>query len=135
MSNSSSSSSSRPCGTSSSSTDEEEEIENAGINSTSSSSGMLVLVDGEDDKLRPWDIICGRCGNAYHNIGNRRFRVTISLNLKRYMASKNRKDRSAIIQSIVDALLKDAGARFLKQDTNGHYGVMDVRLVRKKIQQ
>jgi len=98
------------------------------------SGGILVIVDGVVDKLRPWDIICGRCGNAYHNIGNRRFRVTISLNLKRYMATKNRKEKSAVIQSIVDALLEDAKARFLKQKTNGQYEVMDVRLVRQKIQ-
>ena len=110
-----------------------EEEEEAG-SSRSTSSGMLVLVDGMDDKLRPWDVICGRCGNAYHNIGNRRFRVTISLNLKTYMASKNRKDKSAVIQSIVDALLEEAGARFLKQNAIGQYEVMNVRHVRQKIQ-
>ena len=71
------------------------------------SSGKFVFVG-------PYDVVCGRNSTAFNNVGNRRFRVTISLNLQRYMAAKTRHERGEIILSVVKLLRDDLGARFLK---------------------
>ena len=94
--------------------------------------------DGErkETKLRPYDIICGRCSKAFNHVGNRRFRVTIGLNLRRYVESPTRREKSAVIQSVVDVLIREAGARFLKRSNNekGVYIVLDIKQVRQKVQ-
>eukprot|EP00980_Cylindrotheca_fusiformis_P012184 scaffold2959_cov64-Cylindrotheca_fusiformis.AAC.1 len=43
--------------------------------------------------IGPYDILCGRTSNAYNNIGNRRFRVTIRMFLQRYQDLGSRADR------------------------------------------
>jgi hypothetical protein len=68
--------------------------------------------------LGPYDIICGRCSTAFNNVGNRRFRATISLYLQRYKEAKSREDRGDAIMSVVRLLLDDIGARFLKKRGN-----------------
>jgi hypothetical protein len=89
----------------------------------------------DSDSLRPYDIICGRCRTAFNNVGNRRFRVTISLNLRRYMEAPTRREKSAVMQSVVDVLLRHAGARFLKKKKKRiDYLVLDAKQVRQKIQ-
>lgn len=91
------------------------------------------LVNGES--LRPWDIICGRCSTAFNNIGNRRFRVTISLNVVRYIDAPTRADKKLVITSIVDVLVNDAGARFLKRAKGGGFIEISKKEVRNKVQQ
>eukprot|EP00980_Cylindrotheca_fusiformis_P006891 scaffold1442_cov128-Cylindrotheca_fusiformis.AAC.12 len=79
--------------------------------------------------LRPYDILSGRCREARNNIGNRRFRVTIEMNLSAYQAAPTKTDRSVLIDSLVRMLRDDVGARFLKKEW-GHYvelGEMDAR--------
>jgi hypothetical protein len=66
----------------------------------------------------PYDILCGRTSTAFNNVGNRRFRVTISLNLQRYLQAKNRNDRIESIISVVRLLRDHIGARFLKRRGN-----------------
>jgi hypothetical protein len=63
----------------------------------------------------PYDIICGRCSTAFNNIGNRRFRFTINLNLQRYNDARCRRDKTEVIMSVVRLLREDIGARFLKK--------------------
>jgi len=65
----------------------------------------------------PYDIVCGRNSGAYNYIGNRRFRVTIEMNLQRYIDSPTREDKTNVIKSIVWMLHNDVGARFLKKET------------------
>jgi len=65
----------------------------------------------------PYDIVCGRNNGAYNYIGNRRFRVTIEMNLQRYIESPSREDRTNVIKSIVWMLREQVGARFLKKET------------------
>ena len=48
-------------------------------------------------------------------VGNRRFRVTISMNVPRYLNTKSRHEKSALIISIVRMLREEFGARFLKK--------------------
>lgn len=65
----------------------------------------------------PYDIVCGRNSGAYNYIGNRRFRVTIEMNLQRYIDSPTREDKTNVIKSIVWMLHEQVGARFLKKET------------------
>jgi hypothetical protein len=60
-----------------------------------------------------YDVLCGRHKLAFNNIGNRRFRVTISLSLERYLSSPRRQDKTQVVFSIVK-LIKENGGRFLK---------------------
>ena len=62
----------------------------------------------------PYDILCGRCKAAFNSVGNRRFRVTMSMNLPAYMKAKSKIERSVLVSSIVNHLIEDVGARFLK---------------------
>lgn len=64
--------------------------------------------------LTPYDVICGRHKAAFNNIGNRRFRITVSLNKMRYLKAKSRKEKSAVIQSIVD-LVNISDGKFLER--------------------
>jgi len=61
----------------------------------------------------PYDVMCGRHRLAFNNVGNRRFRVTVSLNVEQYIKAATRKDKSRIILSVVD-IVKSTGGRFIK---------------------
>lgn len=61
-----------------------------------------------------YDVLCGRHKAAFNNVGNRRFRVTVSLALDRYLQAKSRKDRSVVIASVA-ALVHSIGGRFLQR--------------------
>ena len=62
--------------------------------------------------LGPYDVICGRNKTAFNNVGNRRFRFTISLALPRFVNAKSRKDKSFVIDSI-KTLVHQNGGKFL----------------------
>lgn len=89
-------------------------------------------INGESS-LGPYDIICGRNNVAFHNVGNRRFRVTISLNLKRYMEAQTRAERTKVIQSVVD-VVKDCGARLIKKGKKEEFEEVDDKCLRQKVQ-
>lgn len=63
----------------------------------------------------PYDIVCGRNNGAFNYVGNRRFRVTIEMNFRRYVNSPTREDKTNVIKSIVTMLRDRVGARFLKK--------------------
>lgn len=86
----------------------------------------------DDAYIRPYDIICGRNSLAFNNIGNRRFRVTISLNLQRYNRAKTKQERTLVIRSIIDVLRLEAGARFLKRKGDVFVELSE-RQVRQKV--
>jgi hypothetical protein len=65
--------------------------------------------------FEPYDILCGRHKLAFNNIGNRRFRVTVSLFLDRYVAATTRVAKTQIVVEILE-LLYNIKARFLKHD-------------------
>jgi hypothetical protein len=60
-----------------------------------------------------FDVLCGRDKAAFNNIGNRRFRITVSLSLERYLNAPTRKDKSIVIKSVVTMVRKNGG-RFLQ---------------------
>jgi hypothetical protein len=67
----------------------------------------------DTEGLRPSDILCGRCKKSINHVGTRRFRVTINLNLQRYLDATFKQEKTALIVSIVHMLRKETGARFL----------------------
>jgi hypothetical protein len=85
------------------------------------------------EKIRPNDIICSRSSFAFNNKGNKRFRRAISKHVKRYNSVTSRKDRSAVIMSVLCELLDKNGARFLKQVDENIYEVLRETSSREKV--
>lgn len=69
------------------------------------------------DQIGMYDVLCGRDKAAFNNIGNRRFRVTVSLSLERYLQAATRKEKSVVIKSVVTMLHADGG-KFLQLVTS-----------------
>jgi hypothetical protein len=67
------------------------------------------------DNPRPYDILCGRNRNSFNNIGNRRFRITISMNVEKYNSMRSRHQRSKFIASLAQTMRYEVGFRFLKR--------------------
>ena len=82
--------------------------------------------------LRDIDVICGRDKSAFNHVGNRRFRVTISIFLKRYLNTPSRLDRSILIYEILDTV-HQSGGRFLKQSKSGVWVELTQKEQRNKI--
>jgi len=97
---------------------------------------MMDLVEQNKKTMGGYDIICGRDSAAYNNIGNRRFRVTISLHVQRYIDAPSRREKKKVIQTVFDILTKEARARFLKRSKQNtrSFVVLSEREVRNKIQ-
>ena len=64
--------------------------------------------------MGPYDVICGRGRVAFNNIGNRRFRILISMNVDRYNDCEDRHRKGLFIRSLVCTFQNDIGARFFK---------------------
>ena len=80
---------------------------------------------GGGQMLGPWDILCGRCKEAYNNVWNRRFRITIQMHLQKYLDASSRGAKGKVLMSIVHLLTKDAGARFFKQVGDDYIEIND----------
>jgi hypothetical protein len=85
------------------------------------------------DVLGPYDIIIGRGRKFENNIGNKRFRVTIQLNLKRYLHAPTRQDKTILILTVFHMLKDDIGARFVKCADNGRYEICGPEEGRDKV--
>eukprot|EP00980_Cylindrotheca_fusiformis_P030962 scaffold25685_cov127-Cylindrotheca_fusiformis.AAC.4 len=83
--------------------------------------------------LRHYDILCGRSKHCFNNIGNRRFRITVSLNVKRYDSIATRSERANFIASLAHTLKEDVGFRFLRILKNGEQVELTEEEVRAKI--
>jgi len=83
--------------------------------------------------LGAFDVICGRCKLAFNNIGNRRFRVIIGLNLDRYMEAPSRQAKSQVIIGVVKLFQNEIGARFVKEQSNGSFTLVSDKMVRQKV--
>jgi len=60
-----------------------------------------------ENELTNFDVLCGRDRASYNNIGNRRFRILINLNLPRYLKCQSRNERSKMILSLTRELCSD----------------------------
>lgn len=67
--------------------------------------------------IGPYDVLCGRQKEVFRNVGNRRFRVTVSLAVNQYMAARSRVCKSKVICSVTEQV-KATGGRFLKWQEN-----------------
>jgi hypothetical protein len=100
---------------------------NEDFHSVSSPSEPVVDSDGpesEEDfldtsQLGPYDVICGRHKAAFNNIGNRRFRFTVSLALERYLRAPTRKAKSLVIARLADLVHANGGHFFELQNQGG----------------
>lgn len=63
-----------------------------------------------------YDVLCGRGNTQMNHVGNRRFRITIAMNLDKYLSLETRIQKSNHVMSIV-ATIRQSGGRFLKKDT------------------
>jgi hypothetical protein len=68
------------------------------------------------------DIICGRGRGAWTNPGNVKFKKVIEDNLQRYSDACRRKEKSLVIDSVVNTMLS-RGARFVKQENKCWYDI------------
>jgi hypothetical protein len=73
---------------------------------------------GSTSELGPYDVICGRDKHAYHNVGNRRFRVLVAMNKGRYASVGTRREKTAIVRYLVHAVMRNGG-RFLQRHQDG----------------
>lgn len=84
-----------------------------------------------------YDVICGRGKECFEHVGNRRYRVTIDINLNRYAEAKTKLQKSVIVMSIVDQVKGNSPfGGFIKKDsaTGKWYRVTD-NLAREKVGQ
>jgi len=84
------------------------------------------------DSLRPYDVICGRGSIPFNNIGNRRFRILISMNVRSYDECNGRNRKGLYIRSLVRAFEEDIGVRFFKLK-NGKLIQLTPRQIRQKV--
>ncbi|CAJ1936249.1 unnamed protein product [Cylindrotheca closterium] len=82
--------------------------------------------------IGPYDIICGRSSDAYNNIGNRRFRITVRMFQKKYQDLDGRGQRKDFINDLTKIVRNDIGFRFLKEKDGQYFDIGDVE-ARKKI--
>ncbi len=92
----------------------------------------LSLINADD--IKSYDILCGRDKATFNNIGNRRFRVLISLNIPRYERASTKAEKASVIKYICDIFRNEVGVRFLKKHKNGGgYSELTVSEARKKV--
>ncbi len=87
------------------------------------------------EKIGPYDIICGRNNGAHNWVGNRRFRITIMMNLKRYTEAPTREEKTQVIKSVIELLLntEGVGARFIKKVGEDAYVRLKEKQIREKV--
>lgn len=84
-----------------------------------------------------YDVKCGRGKACFNHIGNRRFRITIEINLGRYAKANSKLEKSLIVMSIVDTIRESSPTGgFVKHDqrTGTWYEVGD-HVAREKVGQ
>jgi hypothetical protein len=77
------------------------------------------------------DVVCGRHKAAFNNIGNRRFRVIVSLALERFTNAPTRKDKSIVIKSVAD-VVRGCGGHFLQRQ-GGNWIELDEKQTHEKV--
>jgi hypothetical protein len=81
-----------------------------------------------------FDILCGRCKDAFNHSGNRRFRAILRKSLPQYETLHSRTKISALISDITSVLMNELGVRFLKQQQQDKVWIeLDEKEARKKV--
>lgn len=93
------------------------------------------ITENSNSTLGLYDVLCGRDKDAYHHVGNRRFRVMINLNLSRYLACQSRYEKGTLISSLTEELTdatSSCAVRFMKrikdEDDIGNTTLMELDL-------
>ncbi len=96
---------------------------------------MTIAIKENISDLGPFDVLCGRDKQSYNNVGNRRFRIMINMNLNKYMKCETRTERSKMILGLTYELEEFCGQlRFLKRVKGGNALVqLDYKQSREKI--
>lgn len=76
------------------------------------------------------DIICGRGRGVWTHPGNLKFKLLIEHNLQAYAQAERRKEKSLIINHVLDTMML-SGARFVKKERSVWY-VIDEKEAREK---
>lgn len=84
-------------------------------------------------KSHPQTIPTGK--SCYDHLGNRRFRVTIAVNLRRYVYAKTKIEKSQVVASIVEHLRQsDSVGGFIKKNhRTGRWMAVSDALAREKV--
>lgn len=84
--------------------------------------------------IKSYDILCGRDKATFNNIGNRRFRVLIGINIPRYEKASTKAEKASVIKYICGIFRNEVGVRFLKKHENedGYYELNESE-ARKKV--
>lgn len=69
-------------------------------------------------------VLCGRGKDCWNSIGNRRFRVIVSIFLLRYAQAESKSMKSQIVSDVVD-MVRGAGGHFLKFEDGSWWEVGD----------
>jgi len=83
------------------------------------------------EDLNSYDVLCGRCTTCYNNVGNRRFRLTISMNVPVYRMARTKTQKGLVIASIMRSI-KASGGRFFRPK-NGRFIRLEAIKVREKV--
>lgn len=84
------------------------------------------------DALGPYDVVCGRGSVAFNNIGNRRFRMLITMNIDRYNKIDGRNRKGEFIESLMRTFQHEIGIRFFKPK-EGKLKPLTERQIRQKV--
>lgn len=97
---------------------------------------MTSIIDTTSAIVQPgqFDIVCGRCKDAFNHSGNRRFRAILRKSLPQYETLHSRTKISALISDITSLLMHELGVRFLKRQQQAKLWIeLDEKEARKKV--
>ena len=81
-----------------------------------------------------YDVICARGKENYNHVGNRRFRLTIEMNIGKYLKAATKLDKSLLVIQIVDTVRGGSnGGGFVKRDEDGRWIEIGDQLAREKV--
>jgi len=79
------------------------------------------------------DILLGRKANAFHHLGNRRYRHIIAMNLHRYKSCKDRLGKMVLAKEVTEAILDNGRVRFLRCDKDNEWTEVPFQTAKEKI--
>lgn len=87
--------------------------------------------------LDSWTVICGRGKQSYDNVGNKRLRVLVDLEVTGYMAATTKVGKTTIVTRIVDTIREasQTGGFVQLDTTSGLYQEVKDTVAREKVGQ
>ena len=80
--------------------------------------------------------ICGRGKRACNHVGNRRLKLMIAMNLRKYVETNNLTKKSEAVDAVIDQTCKATGSKngtgFLKMDSAGNWYDVGIEEAREK---